>query len=111
VNGFVTLRENVGDLSGLAIAWRAYKMSLGGRPSPTIDGFTGEQRFFLGWAQAFRGRIRDEYLRQSLFSTPHAPPQFRVNGPVSNLRGFYEAFNVKAGDSLFREPPRRVVIW
>jgi putative endopeptidase len=111
VNGFVTLRENVGDLSGLAIAWRAYKMSLGGQPSPTIDGFTGEQRFFLGWAQAFRGRIRDEYLRQSLFSTPHAPPQFRVNGPVSNLRGFYEAFNVKAGDSLFREPPRRVVIW
>ncbi len=111
VNGFLTLRENIGDLSGLAIAWRAYKISLGGRPSPSIDGFTGEQRFFLGWAQAFRGRIRDEYLRQSLFSTPHAPPQFRVNGPASNLAGFYEAFNVKPGDSLFREPARRIVIW
>ena len=72
---------------------------------------TSEQRFFLGWAQAFRGRIRDEYLRQSLFFTPHAPPQFRVNGPVSNLDGFYDAFNITPGDSLFREPPRRVVIW
>jgi predicted metalloendopeptidase len=111
VNGLVTLRENVGDLSGLAIAWRAYKMSLGGRASPVIDGFTGEQRFFLSWAQAWKGRIRDEYLRQTLLSTPHAPPEYRANGPASNVTGFYEAFGTKPGDGMYREPGKRVVIW
>ena len=111
VNGLVTLRENVGDLSGLAIAWRAYKQSLGGRPSPVIDGFTGEQRFFLSWAQAWRGKIRDEYLRQTLVSMPHAPPHYRANGPASNLPGFYEAFGVKPGDGMFRPPEKRIAIW
>ena len=111
VNGLVTLHENVGDLSGLAIAWRAYKMSLGGRTSPVIDGFTGEQRFFLSWAQAWKGRIRDEYLRQTLLSTPHAPPQYRANGPASNMPAFHEAFATKPGDGMYREPGRRVVIW
>jgi putative endopeptidase len=111
VNGLVTLRENVGDLSGLAIAWRAYKSSLGGRRSPVIDGFTGEQRFFLSWAQAWRGRIRDEYLRQWLLSTPHAPPRFRANGPLSNLPGFYDAFDVQPGDAMFIAPDKRIRIW
>ncbi len=111
VNGRVTLHENVGDLSGLAIAWRAYKMSLRGRTAPVIDGFTGEQRFFLSWAQAWKGRIRDEYLRQTLLSTPHAPPQYRANGPASNMPAFHEAFATRPGDGMYREPGRRVVIW
>jgi putative endopeptidase len=111
VNGLVTLRENVGDLSGLAIAWRAYKMSLGGRPSPVIDGFTGEQRFFLSWAQAWKGRIRDEYLRQTLLSMPHAPPEYRANGPASNMASFHEAFATKPGDGMYREPGKMVRIW
>ncbi len=101
LNGLITLRENVSDLSGLAIAWRAYKMSLGGRPSPVIDGFTGEQRFFLSWAQAWKGRIRDEYLRQTLLSNPHAPPEYRANGPASNMAGFHEAFGTKPGDRMY----------
>ena len=111
VNGLVTLRENVGDLSGLAIAFRAYKMSLGGRSSPVIDGFTGEQRFFLSWAQAWKGHIRDEYLRQTLLSMPHAPPEYRANGPASNMAGFHEAFGTKPGDGMYREPGKRVTIW
>ncbi len=111
VNGLVTLRENVGDLSGLAIAWRAYKMSLHGRSSPVIEGFTGEQRFFLSWAQAWKGRVRDEYLRQTLLSTPHAPPEYRANGPASNMPAFHEAFGTKPGDRMYREPGARVVIW
>lgn len=111
VNGLLTLRENVGDLSGLAIAWRAYQASLNGQPSRVIDGFTGEQRFFLGWAQAWRGAIRAEYLRQTLLSTPHAPPQYRANGPVGNLQGFYDAFSVQPGDAMYIPPANRVRIW
>ncbi len=111
VNGLITLRENVNDLSGLAIAWRAYNMSRGGRPSPVIDGFTGEQRFFLSWAQAWKGRVRDEYLRQTLLTTPHAPPEFRANGPASNMPAFHEAFGTKPGDGMYRAPDGRVVIW
>ena len=111
VNGLITRRENVNDLSGLAIAWRAYKMSRGGRPSPVIDGFTGEQRFFLSWAQAWKGRVRDEYLRQTLLSSPHAPPEFRANGPASNMPAFHEAFGTKPGDGMYRAPDGRVVIW
>ncbi len=98
-------------MSGLEIAWRAYKLSLGGRPSAIIDGFTGEQRFFFSWAQAWKGQMREEYLRQTLASTPHAPPEYRANGPVSNLRGFYEAFNVAPGDRLYRDATRRVSFW
>ena len=111
VNGLVTLRENVGDLTGLAIAWRAYKMSLAGRRSAVIDGFTGEQRFFLSWAQAWKGQIRDEYLRQTLLSMPHAPPVYRANGPASNMAAFHEAFGTKPGDGMYREPGKRVRIW
>ena len=111
VNGQLTLSENIGDLAGLAIAWRAYKASLKGQPAPVVEGIRGEQRFFLSWALAWRGRLRDEYMRQWLFSTPHAPSEYRVNGPASNLDGFYEAFDVKPGDRLYREPHRRLRIW
>ena len=86
-------------------------MSLAGRTSPVIDGFTGEQRFFLSWAQTWKGSIRDEYLQQTLLSTMHAPPEYRANGPASNLSGFYEAFGVAVGDRMFRDPSRRVSFW
>ena len=81
------------------------------RPSAISDGFAGEQRFFFSWAQAWKGQMREEYLRQTLASTPHAPPEYRANGPVSNLRGFYEAFNVAPGDRLYRDATRRVSFW
>lgn len=111
VNGDLTLGENLGDLGGLSIAFRAYRLSLDGRKAPTIDGFTGEQRFFIGWAQIWRTKMRPEFLRQTLLSNPHAPAEFRANGPASNLPGFYEAFSVKPGDKLYRDTTARVRIW
>jgi putative endopeptidase len=111
VNGELTLVENIGDLGGLAVAVRAYRLSLRGKPSPTIDGFTGEQRLFLRWAQIWREKIREEYLRQTLFLNQHAPPEYRVHGAVVNLDGFQEAFALKPGDKLYREPNQRVKIW
>jgi len=111
INGVLTLGENIGDLGGLALAYRAYRLSLNGRRAPIIDGFTGDQRFFLGWAQVWRSVIREEYLRQWLTWIPHSPPQFRANGPVGHIDAFYEAFDVKPGDKLWIEPARRVRIW
>jgi predicted metalloendopeptidase len=111
VSGERTVRENIGDLVGLEMAFRAYRLSLAGRRSPVIDGTTGEQRFFMSWARIWRARIRDEYLRQWLLTNPHAPPQFRVNGAVVHLSGFYDAFGVEPGDRLYRGPERRVKFW
>jgi predicted metalloendopeptidase len=111
VNGELTLGENIGDLGGLSIAYQAWKLSLGGRPSPVIDGLTGEQRLFMGWAQAWRLKAREEYLRRQLLADPHSPAEYRANGPLGNIPAFYEAFDVKPGDKLFREPAVRVRIW
>ena len=111
VNGELTLGENVGDLGGLAVAVRAYRRSLRGKPAPSIDGFTGEQRLFLRWAQIWREKIREEYLRQTLFLNQHAPPEYRAHGAIVNMDAFHEAFGVKPGDKLYREPNRRVRIW
>ncbi|MBK9243116.1 MAG: peptidase M13 [Acidobacteria bacterium] len=111
VNGELTLGENIGDLGGLSIAYKAWKLSLKGNASPVLDGFTGDQRVFLGWAQAWRLKAREQYLRQQVMADPHAPAEFRANAPLGNIAGFYEAFGVKAGDKLFREPARRVRIW
>lgn len=111
VNGDLTLGENIGDLGGLALAHRAYRMSQQGRAPAVVDGFTGDQRFFLGWAQVWRSVLREEYLRQWLTWIPHAPPQYRANGPVSHLDAFYAAFDVRPGDKLYVEPGRRVRIW
>ncbi len=111
INGELTLGEDIADLSGLAVSMRAYRLSLGGQPAAVMDGFTGEQRFFLGWAQAWRGKTRDEALRSQLLSDPHSPHEFRTNGVVTNLSDYYEAFNVKEGDKLFRPPDQRVTIW
>jgi putative endopeptidase len=111
VNGELTLGENIGDLGGLSIAHRAYQLSLAGRPSPRIDGLTGDQRFFMGWAQAWRAKARDAYLQRQVLADPHAWAEYRANDPVTNIDAFYTAFNVKPGDKLYREPKDRVRIW
>ncbi len=111
VNGELTLGENIGDLGGLSIAYKAYRISLGGKSSPTIDGLSGDQRFFMGWAQAWRAKAREEYLRRQVLADPHAWAEFRANGPLGNIPEFYAAFGVKPGDKLFIAPEKRVKIW
>jgi putative endopeptidase len=111
VNGDLTLGENIGDLSGMAIAYKAYKISLQGNAAPEIDGFTGDQRFFLGWAQVWRRNYRDPELLKRLVTDPHSPSEFRANGPSSNIDAFYDAFDVKPGDRMYRPPAERVKIW
>ncbi len=111
VNGDFTLGENIGDLGGLSIAIKAYKTSLAGKPSPKMDGFTGEQRVFIGWAQAWLSKSTDEALRNQVGTDPHSPAKFRVNGVVRNIPEFYEAFGVKPTDSLYLAPDKRVRIW
>jgi putative endopeptidase len=111
VNGQLTLGENIGDLGGLSLAYRAYKLSLGGKPAPVIDGYTGDQRFFLGWAQVWRGKAREQIARQYLVTDPHSPPEYRVNGIVRNFDEWYKAFDIKPGDKLYLPPEQRVRIW
>ncbi len=111
VNGAFTLGENIGDLGGLTIALKAYKMSLKGKKAPVMDGFTGDQRVFIGWAQVWMNKDREESLRNQVASDPHSPAEFRVNGIVRNIPEWYEAFNVKPGDALYLAPEKRVQIW
>jgi putative endopeptidase len=111
VNGKLTLGENIGDLSGLTVAFKAYKMSLAGKEGPVIEGFTGDQRFFLGWAQVWRTLHRDDALRQILLTDSHSPGEYRVNGVVRNMPEFYSAFGVKEGDGAYLPPDKRVKIW
>lgn len=111
INGKLTLGENIGDLAGLTIAYRAYQTSLNGEESPVMDGYTGEQRVFLGWAQVWKTKARDEYVRNQVLSDPHSPADYRVNGTVVNIPAFYEAFDVKPGDELYLPPEERVTIW
>ncbi len=111
LNGRLTLGENIGDLSGLAVAWRAWQRSLAGKPAPVLEGFSGEQRFFLGWAQGWRWKYRDENLRMRLVTDPHSPARFRVNGVVVNLDEFHDAFGVDVGDRMYLPPEERVKIW
>lgn len=111
VNGQLTKGENIGDLAGVAISYKAYLMSLNGKPSPEIDGFTGEQRFFMGHAQAWRSKYREDRLRSQILSDPHSPSRYRVNGPLVNVDAFYKAFGVEKGDGMYVEPEKRVVIW
>lgn len=111
VNGQLTLGENIGDLGGLTIAYKAYQLSLEGKPSPVIDGLTGEQRLFIGWAQAFNSKRTDESLTNLVKTDPHSPSMYRVNGVVRNMPEFVEAFNVTPGDALYLPPDQRVKIW
>jgi putative endopeptidase len=111
VNGALTVGENIGDLGGLSIALLAYQLSLNGRAAPVIDGLTGVQRVFFGWAQVWRGKSRDAEAIRRLAIDPHSPPEFRCNGVIRNIDAFYEAFGVTASDALYLEPQQRVRIW
>ncbi len=111
VNGEFTLGENIGDLGGITIGLLAYNMSRNGEEPPVIDGFTGEQRVFLGFGQVWRGIIRDEALRQQIATDPHSPVVYRANGSVRNVPEWYEAFGVTEEDELYLPPEERVKIW
>jgi predicted metalloendopeptidase len=111
VNGKFTLGENIGDLSGLTISYAAYRASLGDREAPVIDGMTGDQRFFIGFAQVWRCKYRDDELKNRLVVDPHSPAECRTNGTPRNVDGFYSAFDVKEGDKMYLPPKARVKIW
>jgi putative endopeptidase len=111
VNGELTIGENIGDLSGLEIAYKAYLLSLNGAEAPVIDGRTAAQRFFIAWSQSWRAIARDEMVLQRLATDPHSPPEFRCNQIVRNIGAFYEAFDVQPTDELWLDPAERVVIW
>ncbi|RFP24306.1 M13 family peptidase [Duganella sp. BJB488] len=111
VNGELTLGENIADNSGVAIAYKAYKLSLGGKEAPVIDGLTGDQRFYMGFAQVWRMKMREAQQIVQIKTDPHSPGQFRANGPMRNQPGFYDAFNVKPGDKMYLEPKDRVIMW
>jgi putative endopeptidase len=111
VNGKLTMGENIGDLGGLSMAYTAYKLSLDGKPAPVIDGLTGDQRFFLAWAQVWKNKYRDQALVNLIKSDPHSPAMYRINGPLRNLDAWYAAYGVKEGDKLYLPPAERVSIW
>jgi len=111
VNGKLTMGENVGDLSGINIALQAYRISLGGRPAPVLDGYTGDQRFFLSFAQIWRSKYREGQMRKQILSNPHSPPEFRVIGATRNTDAWYQAFDVKPGDTYYLPPESRVHLW
>ncbi|MFZ3289337.1 MAG: M13-type metalloendopeptidase [Telluria sp.] len=111
VNGALTLGENIGDNSGVAIAYKAYKLSLGGTQAPVIDGLSGDQRFYMGFGQVWRSKMREAQQIVQVKTDPHSPGQFRANGTMMNQPGFYEAFGVKEGDKMYLAPKDRVTIW
>jgi putative endopeptidase len=111
VNGELTLGENIADLGGLAVAFDAYQKSQKGKKDTIIDGFNGNQRFFIAWAQVWKENLRNEYLRKLVLTDPHAPGKFRVLGPLSNMESFYQAFKVSEKNKMYREPANRAVIW
>ncbi len=111
VNGELTLGENIADNSGLAIAYKAYRLSLGGKEAPTIDGLSGDQRFYGGWAQVWRGKSRDNALIVRIKTDPHSPESIRGTAPEMNQAPFYEAFGVKEGDKMYLPPEKRVNLW
>jgi putative endopeptidase len=111
LNGALTLGENIADLGGLVIAYKAYQISLAGKPAPVIDSYNGDQRFFLGYAQAWMEKQRDEALIKQIKSDPHSPPEFRANGTPVNIPAFFEAFGIKEGDKMYKAPEARISIW
>jgi len=111
VNGRLTMGENIGDLSGLAIALKAYHLSLDGKPAPMLDGYTGDQRFYLSYGQIWRSKYRDSAIRRQVLSNPHAPAEFRVDGNTRNQDAWYAAFDVKSGDKYYLPPDQRVRLW
>jgi putative endopeptidase len=111
INGALALGENIGDLGGMTVALKAYQLSLEGKEAPVLDGFTGEQRFFLSWAQVWRSQYREEALKRQLSTGPHSPAHYRVIGVLPNIPEFYTAFDIKEGDAMYIAPEQRVKIW
>lgn len=111
LNGRLTLGENIADIAGLVIALKAYHISLGGKPAPVLNGLTGDQRFYIAYAQSWRERHRDGAVRAQVLSNPHSTSEFRVNGVVRNTDAWYAAFNVKPGDKFYLPPEKRVPVW
>jgi predicted metalloendopeptidase len=111
INGELTLGENIGDNSGLSVTYNAYERSLGGKPSPVIDGLTGEQRLYIGFAMKWRAKLRPEAAIAQIKSDPHSPGEFRAKGTVMNQPGFYKAFDIKPGDAMYLAPEQRVIMW
>jgi putative endopeptidase len=111
VNGALTIGENIGDLGGVGIAWKAYLIALNGEEPPVLDGLGGAERFFLAWAQAWQNLMRTEEVERRLATDPHSPAEFRCNQIVRNIGEFYEAFGVSEGDALWLDPEKRVTIW
>jgi putative endopeptidase len=111
INGKLTLGENIADLAGLVIAYKAYHLSLGGKPAPVLDGYTGDQRFYIAYSQSWREKDRDGRLRERLLSNPHSPAAWRVNGVVRNDDGWYAAFKIKPTDKFYLAPDKRVRLW
>jgi len=107
----LTMGENIGDVGGLAMAYRAYKLSLNGQEAPVIGGYTGDQRFFMAWAQVWKRKDREDALKNQIETDPHSPARYRVNGVVRNMDAWYEAFGVEPGDALYLAPEDRVQIW
>ena len=111
MNAELNKSENISDNLGLGIAHMAYKLSLKGQPAPVIDGFSGDQRFYIGWAQVWRSKSNPEYLLNSLNLASHAPGHVRGNGAVRNQQSFYGAFEIKEGDKMYLSPEKRISIW
>jgi len=111
INGELTLGENIADNAGLEIAYKAYHRSLGGKPAPVIDGMSGDERFFFGFAQSYRSKVRESQLLTWIKSDPHSPDEFRVTGVVRNHPAFYSTFGVRPGDRMYLPPEQRVSIW
>ena len=111
VNGKLTLGENLADLGVINIAYEAYKKTKEGQSDKKIDGFTGDQRFFLSWAQVWRGLQRPESAAQRIMTDPHSPEQYRCNAPISNMDAWYNAFNIQPGDKNYKKPEDRIKVW
>ena len=111
LNGDLGLGENIGDLTGVTMAYAAYKRSLGGKEAPVIDGFTGDQRFFLSWAQIWASLYKDAALSSQIKNGPHSPGEFRANGIVRNIDQWYDAFGITEDDPMYIPPEKRVKIW
>ena len=111
VNGKLTLGENLADLGGLNIAYEAFKKTKEGQSTTKIDGFTPDQRFFLSWAQVWRGSQRPESAAQRILTDPHSPEKYRCNAPISNIDAWYAAFNIQPGDQNYKKPEDRIHVW
>ena len=111
LKGDFTLGENIADLSGLAVSYKAFQLAKAGKEPEPMQGWTSNQLFFVGWSRVWQRKDREDDLVRRLLTEPHSPSRYRANGPVSNLDAFYEAFEVKEGDALWKPEQERIRIW